>query len=549
MLRTFELRWTLALLLGGLLGCLAMGSSAQAQGAGEANAEGYALYDRLAAPVIARSKLPAPEAAETPALGCAGYAVIADVMIRFALGASLEPGISLDSPRADAQRQTVENMSQDAQDSLTKLAAAGATIAQCGAAARAFGAQAFSVARDINRANVERTANAVVAAEPKPPAPTKTPEEAADEAAAKAAVDKLVKEEEDARRIADAKIAHAFANLGPVAPVPPKRQADPTTFDIYLIDTKAMREAKDFKVCFEPGLYQRAAKPVVDLASAALEVPEVAPLVGQAVGDFFDRLRPVLARRFAFPEDRLSFDVGPEGATRGPTATPIKAVSEGCHIYLASRPPPLAYDDSTTKFGLLAENVIEDTVTRPALETRMTALPILADALKPEAAAAAEAEAEVEVAAPRPTLAGRPEIARCDQDARCKSGAALAINACMLIAERRYGKAAIARELEMRKPIAAALDKDTYSKAANRDFDLITANLEMIDHDLNAKLAQLQLNGPTLRATAAKYLSSQELDTVTSAGEAEGDQSMGTPALQCFNRLADGRTLELIAAQ
>jgi hypothetical protein len=535
--------------LGGCLGGLVAASSAHAQSGIQPSAEGYTLYDRLAAPLIAKTTIAKPEAAETPALGCQRYEQIAEMIIRFALGASLERGLSLDSPRADAQRQTADMMIGLAQDDMTTLASAGATIEQCGAAARSYGAQAFSVAREINGTNVARVAAAVAPPETKPTAPTKSEEEIADEAAAKAAVDKLIQEEEEARHMADEKAAHAFANLGPVAPAPPKSQAKSTTFNVYLIDTKAMREAKDFKVCFEPGLYQRAAKPVVDLASAALEIPEVAPLVDQAVGDFFDRLRPALARRFAFPADRLSLEVGPQGATRGPVAAPIKAVTEGCHLYLASRPPPLAYDDSTTKFGLLAENLVEDVITRPALETRMAALPILANALKPAAVAAAEAEAEVEVTAPKPTLSSRPEIARCDQDARCQAGAALAINACLLTAERRYGKAALARELEARKPVAAALDKDTYDKAVNRDFDLITANLEMIDHELNAKLLELQQDGGKLRSAAGKYLSSQELDAVTSAGEAEGEQSMGAPVLQCFNRIADGRSLELIAAQ
>lgn len=548
MLRTLEFRWAPVALLVGVLGALAP-ARADAQIAVQPSAEGYALYDRLAAPLIAKSTIAKPEAAETPALGCQRYQQIAEMMIRFALAASLERGLSLDNPRADAQRQTADMMIEIVQDDMTKLASAGATIEQCGAAARTYGAQAFSVARQINAGNVERTAAAVAPPEVKPAGPTKSEEEIADEEAAKAAVDKLLKEEEEARRIADEKAAHAFANLGPVAPVPAKSQSRPMTFNVYLIDTKAMREARDFKVCFEPGLYQRAAKPVVDLASAALEIPEVAPLVDTAVGDFFGRFRPALAQRFAFPPDRLNLEVGSVGATRGPVAAPIKAVSDGCHIYLASRPPPLAYDDSTTKFGLLAENVIEDVVMRPALETRMAALPILAGALRPEAAAAAEAEAEVEVTAPKPTLSNRPEITRCAQDARCQTGAALAINACLQTAERRYGKAALARELEARKPVARTLDRDTYDKAVNRDFDLITGNLEMIDRALSANLMQLQQNAGALRAAASKYLSSQELDAVTSAGESEGEQSMGTPVLQCYNRIADGRSLELVAAQ
>jgi len=40
-------------------------------------------------------------------------------------------------------------------------------------------------------------------------------------------------------------------------------------------------------------------------------------------------------------------------------------------------------------------------------------------------------------------------------------------------------------------------------------------------------------------------LTNQELDAAVTAGRNEGEQSMGTPSLQCHARLADGRAIGL----
>jgi len=532
MLRSRQLCWVL------VAGALAAPLGARAQSAGQPDAEGYALYDRAARALIGKLGVAAPEAAETPALGCQRYGQIADTMIRFALSASLAQGMSLDNPRAESRRQAAEVMADDAQAALGQLAGAGASIEQCAAAARGFGAAAFSLARTINRANVERNVQAMAGAEPKPPSPGKSDEELAAEAAAQAELERLVREQEEAQRQAADKLEHAFANLGPVAPVPPRSQAQALAFNVYLIDTPGTREAKDFRMCFAPALYQRAAKPIVDLASAALEVPEVAPMIDQTLGDFLGALRGTLAQRFGFPAERLILELGERAAVRGPVADPVKAVAEGCHVYLASRAPVRAYDDGTTSFGLLAENIVEDVVTRPAFELRLAALPKLEAALRAQAAAPAETEG-------RPAPAARAEVARCARDARCRAGVDLAINACLQSAERRYGKAAIARELEARRPVSAALAKDTYDQAANRDFVLISGNLELIDRELGRTLERLAQDGARLRRDAGAVLSNQELDAVTSVGRSEGEQAMGAPVLQCYSRIADGSGLEL----
>jgi hypothetical protein len=512
---------------------LALPTGARAQTPGQPDAEGYALYDRAAKPLIAKSGVPSPEAAETPALGCQRYGQIAETIIRFALAASLTPGLSLDNPRAESRTQAADTMVDVAQNQLSQLAGAGATIEQCAAVARVYGAAAFSLARAINRANVEHNVDVVAGAVPPPPPPGKSAEELAAEAAAQADLERQVREQEEAERIAKDKEEHAFAHLGPIAPVPPRSQAQALAFNIYLIDTPGTREAKDFRMCFQPALYQRAAKPIVDLGSAALEVPELAAMIDQTQGDFFNALHTTLAKRFGFPADRLILELGEHAAVRGPVADPAKAVAEGCHIYLSPRPPTRAYDDTTTAFGLLAENVVEDVVTRPALELRLAALPKLETALR----------------SPPAAPVARPAVVRCAEDARCHVGVALAINACLQAAERRYGKAAIARELEARQPVSAALNRDAYDQAANRDFDLISGNLELLDRELGRTLEQLLEDGVRLRRDASAVLSNQELDAVTTVGRGEGEQAMGAPALQCYSRIADGSGLALITPQ
>ncbi len=555
MLRTKQVCWALVAAVGLAAGVVGA-PSARAQTGSQPSAEGYALYDRLVGPLAARSGVPSPEAAETPALGCQRYGQIAPSIIRFAVSSSLAPGLTLDSPRAESHRQAADLMIEDAQAALDQLASAGATVEQCAAAARSFGAAAFSLARTINRANVERNAQVVVDAQPKPTGPDKSAEELAAEEAAKAEVVRMAREEEEARQRATDLAEHAFAHLGSVKPVPTRSQAAPLAFNAYLIDTPAMHTVKDFRMCFEPGLYQLAAKPVVDLASAALEVPEVAPLIGQTVDDFLAKLRATLAKRLAFPADRLTLDIGEAGPSRGPVVEPIKAVSEGCHVYLASRTPPLTREDPGTTFGLMAENIVEDVVTRPALEVRLTALPILERALKgdmppppkpdPLAVVASATEPGDPNAAP-PAAAPPPptDAMRCARDARCHAAVTLAVNACMQAAERRIGKAAIAREIEARGPISAALRKDAYDAAANRDFDLISGNMELIDRTLMQTLDRLADDGKRLRGEAGAYLTNLEVDAVLSAGRNEGEQGMGAPVLQCYSRMADGRGLDL----
>ena len=542
MLRSKRLSSLLAGTLAGAAVWLAIPVDAAAQSTGQPTAEGVALYDKVAPALIAKSGLPTPESADSPALGCQRYAQIAAGMVRFAIGATLPPGSSLDSPRAETRRQAADTMAEDAQTAIGQLATAGATIEQCAASARAFGAAAFTFAQSINRANVERTVIAI-AGEAKPGDETKSAEELAAEQAAQAEVERQALEQEEAQQRAADKVDHAFANLGPVTPAPPRSQAQPLSFNIYLIRTPAMREAKDFRLCFEPNLYQRAAKPIVDLTSAALEVPEAAPVINQTVTDFFAVLTPMLAKRFAFPADRLFVDSGEASSVRGPTALPLRAVRDGCHVYVASKPPPLAHDDATTTFGLLAENIIEDVVTSPALQLRLAALPKLEAVVKPEAARTSETEPA------RASAAARPDIVRCTGNARCNAGAQLAINACLLIAERRIGKAAIARELEARGPVSAALRKDAYDATATINFDLISRNLELIDGELGRVLERLTQDGRQLRQAASAQLTNQEVDAAIGAGRSEGEQTMGTPVLQCFSRVADGRVVGLAATQ
>src|SRR5258708_3665210 len=539
MLRSKRFSHLLAGALVASLGWLAAPPDAVAQSAGQPTPEGIALYDQVAAALIAKSGVPVPESAGTAALGCQLYAQIAAGIVRFAVGATLPPGTSLDSPRAETRRQAGEVMADDAQTMLGQLAGAGATIEQCAAATRAFGAAAFTFAQSINRANVERSVVIAMGGEPKPGADVKSAEELAAEQAAQAEVERQAREQEEAQQRAADKVEHAFANLGPVMPVPPRHQAQPLSFNVYLINTPAMRQAKDFRLCFEPNLYQRAAKPLADLTSAALEVPEATALINQTVTDFFSELQPLLAKRFAFPPERLFVDSGDAATVRGPTALPLRAVRDGCHVYVASRPPPLAYDDATTTFGLLAENIIEDVVTSPALQLRLATLPKLEVIVKPEVARTSETEPA------RASAAARPEIAWCVGNARCYAGARLAVNACLQVAERRSGKAAIARELEARAAVAAALRKDAYDAGATRDFDLISRNLELIDGELGRVLERLAQDGTRLRQAASAQLTSQEVDAAIAAGRSEGEQTMGTPVLQCFSRIADGRVVGL----
>src|SRR5258708_17123975 len=149
-------------------------------------------------------------------------------------------------------------MVDDAQTTLGQLAAAGATIDQCAAAARSFGAQAFSLARTINRENVDRNAQAFagaagIVAKPAPP-PGKSEAEIAAEEAVKAELERVMAETEEAQRKAQDIAEHAFARLPPAQPGVTGTRALPVTFNIYLVDTPAAHEVKDFRVCFEPGL-------------------------------------------------------------------------------------------------------------------------------------------------------------------------------------------------------------------------------------------------------------------------------------------------------
>lgn len=542
MLQAKHLSWALML----AIGWLAAASGARAQDPTQPTADGYGLYDRLARAVMTKSGVPAPETAEGGQAGCERYSQAAEAIIRYALTAALPPGETLDSPRArvEARRQTADQMVNDAQTTLGQLATSGATTQQCAAIARSYGAAAFSVALAINRANVQRNAQAFLAgiAEAKPPAaPEPSAEEMAAEEAAKAESERLAAEKAEAERRATDKLEHAFANLGAVAPAPSNGRALPLSFNIYLLDNPATRSAKDFRICFEPALYQRAAKPIVDLASAALEVPAAAPVVDEATAAFFDQLRTALAARFAFPADRLVLEPGDSGAVRGPAADSVKAVAAGCHLFLATKTPTPAHDDSVTTVGLLAENVIEDVVIRPALAARSAALPKLETVVALEIAPAAETDP----AAPQAIAAPRAEIANCIQNPRCQAGAKVAINACMLAAERRHGKAAIERELAARQQATAELSKRPHDEQVANDIDLIAGNLEQLNDQLQQSLDRLQQDAPRLRQSARAQLLGQELDAVITAGRNEGEQSMGTPLLQCYSRLADGRAAGL----
>jgi hypothetical protein len=510
---------------------------------GQPTQEAYALYDRLGPGLIQQSGVPVPESAETPVIACQRYGQALATIVRFAVASSLAPGLTLDSQRAESHRQAAEVMAEDAQNGLNQLGAAGANMLQCAALARTYGAAAFTFAQSINRANVARNVDRAFGPAPKPEEAGKSADEAAAEQAAQAEVERQSREKEEAEQRAKDKVDHAFANLGPVTPAPAKSQAGAMRFNIYLINTPAMREAKDFRLCFEPNLYQRAAKPVVDLVSAGLEVPEAAAVIDQALADFFKTLQPLIAGRFGFPADRLFVDSGDAATVRGPTTLPARAVRDGCHVYLAAKPPPLAYDDRTTTFGLLAENISEDVLLRPALQQRLAALPRLEALVKPEVTSASETEPA------RVSVAARPEIARCVLNLRCNAGAQLAVNACMQVAERRIGKAAIARELEVRAPVVAAVKKDEYDADATRDFDLISRNLEQIDGELGHVLERLAQNATRLRQAASAQLSNQEVDAVIAAGRSEGEQAMGAPVLQCFSRIADGRAIGLGAPQ
>jgi hypothetical protein len=518
------------------VGWLAAPIDAAAQSATQPSPEDFALYDQLVGPVVTRAGLGASPADETAAAGCRRQAVVVEVMIRFALAATLPPGATIDSSRAETRRQAVDTLVDDARTALNKLAASDATLELCSAAARGYGAAAFTFAQSVNRANVQRNVQALLPPPKQPGPPERTEEEMAAEEAAKAASDRLQEEKADAQRRAKAMVDHAYANLGAVGPVPRNSRAQPLTFNIYLVDTPAMRTVKDFKLCFEPGLYQRAAKPVVDLAGAVLEVPEAAPEVDAAVAEFLAKLGPTIATRLAFPAERLVLENTGGDAVRGPSADLVKAVSAGCNLYLAGRPPTLAHDDGVTTFGLLAENVLEDVVLRPALEARLAALPKLE--IPPAAPTVAEGEA-----APPP----RPDVVACAKDARCRAGVRVAVNACLQVAERRLGKAAVARQLEVRQRVNGLMRAKPDDEIVEKEFQLVSGNLELIDGTLGQLLERLAKAAPPLRQQAAGVLSNQELDAALTAGRNEGEQSMGTPMLQCQARLADGRAVGLPA--
>ncbi|MBV8165239.1 MAG: hypothetical protein JO021_00510 [Alphaproteobacteria bacterium] len=501
--------------------------------------EAFALYDQLVDPVTARAGLGAAPPDDNVAAACRRQAIAVEVMIRFAIGATLAPGTTLDSGRAENRREAVEMMVGDARATLTAMAGQGATAEQCRTAARTFGASALTFAQAINRNAVQRSAQALMPPPKAPGPPERTEEEMAAEEAAKAESDRLQAAKEEAERLAKDKADHAFANLRPVAPVARTNRAQPLTFNIYLVDTPAMREAKDFKLCFEPGLYQRAAKPIVDLAAAVLEVPDGAPVVGGAVTDFLAKLGPILAKRLDFPANRLTLENTDGDAVRGPAVELVKAVSAGCHLYAAGRPPTIAHDDGTTTLGLVEESVLEDVVLRPALETRLAALGKLDGPVTPAAVA--------EGAPPPP--APRPDVVACAADARCRAGVRVAVNACQQVAERRLGKAAIARELEVRQRVTALQRAKPDDDAVAKEFDLVSGNLELIDGTLNQLLERLAKAAPGLRQQGATLLTSQELDAALTAGRTEGEQSMGTPVLQCQARLADGRAIGLTATR
>jgi hypothetical protein len=477
----------------------------------------------------------AATADENPAASCRRQALVAEVMIRFAIGTTLPAGTTLQSGRAENRREAVDMMVEDSRATLNAMAGQGATADQCRTAARTFGASALSFAQAINRGAVQRAAQALMPPPKEAAAPERTDEEMAAEEAAKAESDRLQQAKEEAERLAKDKEDHAFANLRPFGPVARTNRAQPMTFNVYLIDTPAMRQAKDFKLCFEPGLYQRAAKPMVDLASSVLEVPEGGPVVNQAVADFLATLGPLLAKRLDFPAKRLTLENTDGDAVRGPTAELVKAVAAGCHLYAAGRPPTVAHDDGTTTFGLIAEGLLEDVVLRPALEARLAALGKLEGPLTPMPVAEGEA----------PPSPPRPEIVACTADARCRAGVRVAVNACLQVAERRLGKSAIARELEVRQRVNAQVRAKPDDDAVQKDFDLVSGNLELIDGTLGQVLERLAKAAPDLRKQGAAVLTSQQLDAAVTAGRTEGEQSMGAPILQCQARLADGRAVGL----
>jgi hypothetical protein len=575
-------RFSWALMLAA--GALALPAGARAQSPAQPTAAGFALYDRLAPGLIVKSGLPAPEAAENAQIGCQRYGQVASVIIRFAVSTSLASGLTLDGAHAENRREAAALIVDDANNTIAQVTTAGATTEQCGGIARSFGAAAFALALSINQANVQRNIQAFLPPEEKVPDAKMSAEELAADEAARAETDRLAQEKADAERLAQDKLDHAFPNLATVPPAPAGHRARAMAFNIYLVDTPAMREAKDFRVCVEPALYQRIAKPLVDLASAALEVPEAVPVIDQAASDFLDKLRSVIAARFKFSADRLVAENGDRGAVRGPAAEPVKAAAAGCHVYLATRVPVPAHDDGVTTFGLLAENVIEDAVIQPALQVRFAALPKLEPLLRPAVVASSAPDpqaqgvaaltsaaavaatslapvaptAEVSVVAapviaPAPVVvanvSARPEIARCMLDARCRAGTQVAINACEQTAERRNGKAAIARQLAARQDATARFKSRPTDEQAARELDLVADNLELINNQLGQSLERLQSNGARLRQAARDRLSPQELDAVATVGGNEGEQSMGTPSLLCFSRLADGSVAGLGGAQ
>src|ERR1700733_15395262 len=111
------------------VGWFALPPGAHAQDPTQPTADGYALYDQLARPVMTKAGLPAPEDADGGQEGCQRYAQAAQTIIRFALTTTLAPGLTLDSSRAEARRQAAEQMVVDAQSALGQMASSGATTA------------------------------------------------------------------------------------------------------------------------------------------------------------------------------------------------------------------------------------------------------------------------------------------------------------------------------------------------------------------------------------------------------------------------------------
>src|SRR5689334_2241737 len=88
------------------IGWLAVPRLASAQTT-QPSAEAFTLYDQLVGPVTARAGMGAASADENPAASCRRQALVAEVMIRFAIGTTLPAGTTLQSGRAENRREAV----------------------------------------------------------------------------------------------------------------------------------------------------------------------------------------------------------------------------------------------------------------------------------------------------------------------------------------------------------------------------------------------------------------------------------------------------------